>query len=273
MKNTLFIIFIILFSNCTSYKSLKSFDGTNGAPKKIEKTEYEVFHRDNSKIVYEQYKNIYFYDYKLRRIKELTYMPYGKLNSENWSYYYNEYGNKIKSVLYNGDSVIFQNIYKYNKNNILIEYKRIEHEKKSELIKIIDDNKRTEIRVVKNKNGSIKDSSITKYDKTWSKIETISYDSIGKFKIRLKYLYDKNGNWSEYKKFNNKNELLYSSKTIFNKFNDPISANSITIKNNDTIIGKVTKFEYKYDKRKNIKEEKLYSDNKLVWITKYKYEY
>lgn len=99
------------------------------------------------------------------------------------------------------------------------------------------------------------------------------YDYKGNQKNRSEIEYDNYGNKISYKYYNDKDVLLRHSKTVFNKNNDPIWASSIRIKNSDTIKGKVTSFKYKYDKKNNIIERRVFHDDVLVLIIETKYEY
>lgn len=258
----------------TSLKYLNQFDGYNGKPKRVESTTYKVEYKDSVGTEKMAFKNIEFYDNKGRKIKTLMYKSDGSPSTGGIYYSYDKFGNDIKSIMYNRDSTInSESLSKYDDYGNKIEgiYKSGNRETKT--INIFDRENRTEQIIGKNGDGSFKENALQKYDEKWNKIELISYDSIGNQKTRIEFEYDKNNNLDSYKWYNAKNELYNFSKTTFNKQNDPIIALGYRVNDKDTILNKTTKFEYKYDEKKNIVEQKLFSNDKLVWTTKYNYEY
>jgi len=274
MKKTLFILFVIFFSCNTSLKYLDKFDGYKGKPKKVESTTYKIEYKDSIANEKMAFKHIEFYDSSGRKTKTLTYKSDGSPSSGGWSYEYDKLGNQTKNILYNRDSTVnVENLYKYNKYGQQTEKVYISDNRKSVTKSIYDRKNRTEQIIGKNSNGSFTENAIQKYDEKWHKIELISYDSIGKQKTRIEFEYDKSENLNSYKWYNSSNELYNFSKTAFNKNNDPIISIGYNVKNKDTIINKTTKFEYQYDEKNNIIEEKMFSSEKLVWITRYNYEY
>ena len=274
MKKATFIIFIFFISCNSSLKYLNQFDGLNGKPKKTDWTSYKVEYKDNVQTEKMAYKYIEFYDSKGRKIKTLMYKSDGSPATGGIYYSYDKYGNKIKSIMYNRDSTInSERLFKYDNYGNEIEEISIRRNKKNKTTNVFDRKNKTERVIRKNGDGSFKSSAIYQYDDKWNKIELISYDSIGNQKTRIEFEYDKNYNITSDKWYNRKNELYNFSKVTFNKHNDPIIAFDYRVKNKDTILNKTTKYEYKYDKNKNVVEKKLFNIDKLVWITKYNYEY
>ncbi|MGJ8551284.1 hypothetical protein [Winogradskyella wichelsiae] len=274
MKKAIVILFIIFVSCNTSLKYLNQFDGFNGKPKRIESTTYKVEYKDSVAIEKMAFKNIEFYDYKGRKIKTLMYKSDGSPSTGGIYYSYDKFGNEIKSIMYNRDSTInSENLSKYDGYGNKIEGIYISGNRKSTTINIIDRENRTEQIIGKNGDGSFKENAIQKYDDKWNKIELISYDSIGNQTTRIEFEYDKNYNLNSYKWYNAKNELYNFNKTTFNNQNDPIIDFAYRVKDKDSILKKTTKFEYKYDEKKNVVEQKLFSDDKFLWTTKYNYEY
>ncbi|WP_417873158.1 hypothetical protein [Xanthomarina gelatinilytica] len=270
MKKLLIIFYLIAYTSCTSL----NFDGLYGHPKKVESIDYEVIYKDTIEIITKDNKSVTLYDYNLRSKKSFSFSPpnYSPLPL-NYSYFYDKKGNIIKTIISKGDSIIRETTYKYNKYGLRTENTTIKNGIKSTFKVNIDLKNRIKIIDNKNSDGSFKYYARVKYDKKWNKIESISYDSLGKQKVRIKNGYDKNGNVNSSKWYNDKNMLYYHSKTVFNKNNDPILASSIRIKNSDTIKGKVTSFKYKYDKKNNIIERRVFHDDVLVLIIETKYEY
>ncbi|WP_304141336.1 hypothetical protein [Mesoflavibacter zeaxanthinifaciens] len=274
MRKAIFIIFLICISCNSNLKYLNQFDGFNGKPKKIESTTYKIEYKDSVATEKMAYKNIEFYDSKGRKIKTLMYKSDGSPSTGGIYYSYDKFGNEIKSIMYKRDSTInSENLSKYDKYGNKIEGIYISGNRKSSTKRIYDRKNKTVKIIGKKGDGSFKENAIQKYDDKWNKIELISYDSIGNQKTRIEFGYDKNYNLNSYKWYNSKNELYNFSKTTFNENNDPIIALGYRVKNKDTILNKTTKFEYKYDEKKNVIEQKLFSNDKLVWTTKYNYEY
>lgn len=258
----------------TSLKYLNPFDGYNGKPKRIESTTYKVEYKDSGPTEKMAFKNIELYDNKGRKIKTLMYKSDGSPSTGGIYYSYDKFGNEIKSIMYNRDSTInSESLSKYDDYGNKIEEIYKSGNRESKTINIFDRDNRTEQIIGKNGDGSFQENALQKYDEKWNKIELISYDSIGNQQTRIEFEYDKNYNLNCYKWYNAKNELYNFSKTTFNKQNDPIIALGYRVNDNDTILNKTTKFEYKYDGKKNVEEQKLFSNDKLVWFTKYNYEY
>ncbi|WP_299000574.1 hypothetical protein [uncultured Tenacibaculum sp.] len=274
MKKTIVFLFIIFVSCNTSLKYLNQFDGYNGKPKKIESTTYKVEYKDSIATEKMAFKNIEFYDNKGRKIKTLMYKSDGSLSTGGIFYSYDKFGNQIRSIMYNRDSTInSENINKYDKYGKKVERIYKSGNRGSSTKRIYDRENKTVQIIGKNSDGSFKENAIQKFDDKWNEIELISYDSIGNQKTRIEFGYDKNYNLNSYKWYNSKNELYNFSKTTFNENNDPVIARGYRVKNKDTTLNKTTKFEYKYDGKGNIIEQKLFSNDKFVWMTKYNYEY
>lgn len=270
MKKLLIIFYLIAYTSCTSL----NFDGLYGHPKKVESIDYEVIYKDTIEIITKDNKSVTLYDYNLRSKKSFSFSPpnYSPLPL-NYSYFYDKKGNIIKTIISKGDSIIRETTYKYNKYGLRTENTTIEDGKKTTGKAIIDIKNRIEILNKKSIDSTSKACSINKYDKKWNIIESTMYDYKGNQKNRSEIEYDNNGNKISYKYYNDKDVLLRHSKTVFNKNNDPIWASSIRVKNSDTIKGKVTSFKYKYDKKNNIIERRVFHDDVLVLIIETKYEY
>jgi len=266
MKKILLII-LIIFSSCnTRLKFLDKYSGFKGEPKKVESMYFKIDYRDSLLSEKLAFKLITFYDEKGRKIKNLEYKSDGTPSSRGQYYNYDKYGNRIRTIFYNIDSTLnVENLYKFNDYGKETERIYIYRNKKSITKSIYDIKKRT-----KQIDGQ---NSIIKYDKKWKEIEYVNYDSIGKQESRTEFGYDQNGKLNSYKYYNSNNKLYKFSKLTFNKYNAPLISISYLVKDKDTIHDKTTSFKYEYDKNNNIIKEYLYTNEKLVWITRYIYEY
>lgn len=275
MRKLIFFITLFIFSCKSSLEHLKKYDGLNGKPTRVELIMYKIDLIDSIPIESMAYKQIEFYDIKGRKVRTLKYKSDGTPSTGGIYYHYDKYGNLKKSTMYNRDSTINTvHRYQYDKKGREVEKVFISRGDIKTLTRyIFNDKTRTERIIVKSGDGRFKENAIRKYDNNWKQIELISYDSLGKPQSRTEFEYDRNGNLSGYYSFDNKNQLYKFSRKFFNKFNDPTIFRGYKVVEKDTTLNYTTKIEYLYDKKKNIIEEKLFSDEKLIWRTKYNYQY
>jgi hypothetical protein len=275
MKKTLSSILCLLFLvSCSSQlKYLNTYYGLNGKPKKVEMRIFRMKHSDSITTEKLEIKLVDYYDSNGRKQKMLKYKPDSLKPHASKTYNYDTYGNLTKIVSYNAyDSMISQITHHYNKFGIKTKTDKIggPNAAINNLTSITNSNKKTITFF-----DSITNSRVfKKYDNKWREIEITVYDSLGNKTSNISYEYDNKNNRIKTVFFDAKKKRYRISETIFNTNNHPVFTKSKRIKENDTLFGKTSKFEYLYDYKNNKIIEKVYGNNdKPTFVIKYKYDY
>ncbi len=276
-KPILLLLLVFTYSCSNSLKYLNSFDGLNGKPKRAELAGFKIEYKDSLPFEKATSKYILSYDLKGRKLNTTTYSfkdnSYSK--SISFNYFYNKHGNETKVIMYDRDGTInIEKKTKYDRHGRIIKSVSIRNNKRSSVTKRTYNRKHKTGKLIQERdNSNLKEITVQKYDENWQAIELKSLDGLGRQKGRVEFRYDKKNNKISQKWYNSKNELYNFSKTSFNENNDPILSFSYSVKGKDTMLKKTMKFKYLYDKQNNVIEEKLFSNDKLTSITRYKYTY
>ncbi|WP_282124313.1 hypothetical protein [Algibacter mikhailovii] len=257
------LLLLFVLTSCSNLKYLNAFDGYKNTPKEIKLTTFRVKYIDNLPQKEIRTIDIFYYDSKGRRIKNLEVDSNGLPISGETNYSYDRYGNNTQYIFYNKDGTInVKNNYKYNKFGQLIEktsdksITKYEIDRKNRICKITG----------RNNHGSITEKALLKYDEKWRDSVLISFDHSDKVKSKIEFLYDKNGNEIQSNWFNSENILYEIYKKKYDFKNNTTQVNKYQIHNGDETLISVTNFEYKYDRFGNSIEQKLIFDGKASWI-------
>lgn len=274
MRKIILIIYLIIISCSPGLKYLDKFDGLKGQPSKVELKTYKVTINDSldKPIELLSYKISEIYDTKGRKLKTLMFGDNDTIIAATTRYSYDKSGNLLYSIMYNRDSTTkIETWHKYDVKGRKIGTSYERGDIKISRKFFFDEENRTETIIAEYEDGSFKEHSIQKHDENWKKVELLSLDSLGNQTMRIEFGYDKNENINNSKWYNGEDELYSFYNTSFNDYHDPILKLKYKVNGKDTTLNKTTRF--KYDNYKNIKEKKLISDEKLVFISRYNYEY
>ncbi len=276
MRKIILIIYLVIISCNPGLKYLDKFDGLNGKPSKLELKTYKVAFNDSLDDQHEQlaYKISELYDSEGKKLKTLMFGNNDTVIAATTRYSYDKFGNLSYSIMYNRDSTTkIETWHKYDVKGRKIATKYERGDIKTSKKNFFDDENRTETIIAKYEDGSFKEHSIQKYDENWKEVELISLDSLGKQTTRIEFGHDQNENINSSKWYNEEDELYSFYNTRYNDYNDRIVSHKYKVNGKDTIHNETTRFKYEYDNHDNIKVKELFSDGKLVFISRYSYEY
>jgi len=265
-KFLLILVFGMLLQNCQHLKYLNAFDGYKGEPKIVESQFYEVEVEGEKITEVLSTIDVFHFDDDGRIVKWLDFFgPDKKPAGAGWHYEYDKKGNITEFYLYQLDSTV-QNIIHYSHNK----YGQIIEEKSNNFIKKITydrQNRHAEL-ISRDRNGKFHNKTRWKYDKQWREVELADYDSLDNLTARIEFVYDGKGCRTETRWFNSQNKLSTIYKLAYNGKRDPINKQTHKIKDKDTLITNQRSFEYTYDSKGNVIEEKQFANGKITYITR-----
>ncbi|PKH52432.1 hypothetical protein CXF68_17800 [Tenacibaculum sp. Bg11-29] len=274
MKKIKFLLILLILSSCSNLRYLDAFDGFKNSPKEIKLTTFRVKYIDSMPHEEISTIDIYYYDTKGRKIKNLEFDSNGLPIFGGANYSYDRYGNQIQYIFYNNDGTIdVQYNYKYNKFGQLIEKEHISESEKSITKYEIDRENKLRKMISRNNDGSISEKSLLKYDEKWRDSVLIFYDLSGKMKSKIETSYDKNGNEILSKWFNSENKPYEISEKKYDLNNNRTQVKKFQILSGEKKLISYTEFEYKYDQYGNSIEQKLIFDGKTSWIIRGEFKY
>jgi len=274
MRIITFLLFLI-FVNCSSLKYLKSFGELHNKPKKIvEAKTYKINYNKNGITEEFAHSSIDYYDAKGRKFKNIRFKSDGTRLDADRLYYYDQYGNLIREILYKQDgSIRFEIENQYNKFGQLIVSDFTSGENKMTKEYFIDRTKKSSKFVIKNQDNTLLETVLFKYDNNWREIEALSLNDKNEQTSRIEFFYDEKGNNIQTKWYNSENNLNNIYNTTFNIENDRTKVERFHITDGKPKFVNAEKFEYQYDDKGNCVVQKLISNGKVSWITRYKYTY
>ncbi|MBZ9730066.1 hypothetical protein LB467_10245, partial [Salegentibacter sp. JZCK2] len=101
------------------------------------------------------------------------------------------------------------------------------------------------------------------------RVTLIFYIIAVSFKVAL---FDRN-RWHHHSEIATNDELYNIYEKSYNSKNDPVRSKKYHLKEGDTIKIRIEKNEYDYDTYDNIKEHRLYTEDDLTLIRRYKFTY
>lgn len=280
MKKVFYIIFITIFFSCNNQESLKKIekndvekDGLIGKVKILEEKNYIATEKFGKpiKLKLQDWRITTFnilgniieektlYDdgeiYSIRRIKyyenniiENTFVC-GGISDIN-KYIYDKNGNNIEFTYYQNGEISVKQINKFDNNNNLIDHRLYQYDgilKDKTLSKFNDYNLEIESEEYSFNGTScvLASKKTMEYDNNGNLIEEKNYDEKGNLKFIYKYVYDEKNN--EIEKILTKDNTIEKNTRILDKFNNSI--NGFEYLNNKLKSNFTNK--YKYDKKGN----------------------
>lgn len=264
---TLLIICNIFLTNCHNLKYLKAHDGFKGKPKIVETQQISILEANDTIREKLSSMDIFYYDKKGRIINwEDFYGPVKKKYNQRWHYGYDKNGNVVEFYEVGLDGSISHIVYyEHNKYGQLIEEKvdsvvrkRITYDRK----------KRTSELIAVDESDECREKVITKYNEDWKELKILIYDCENNLKSKIEKQYDSKGNQVASKWYNSNNVMHTIYRSDFNDKGQPKKTYSMNINGQDTLITKEKNIDYKYDTYGNIIEEKVFSEGKIMSLSR-----
>lgn len=282
MRKIFFIILITIFFSCNkseNFKKIKqndvekldlkgnvkvfeekNFDATEkfGEPVKLKLRDWTILNFDTSGNIIEK-KSLY-ENGEILSIEKYNYNNENKIIEKNYvmgdisylsKYIYDKNGNNIEETIYTNGKIEIKNINKFDKNKNLIDHRLYNYE------------------------GVLKDKTLSKFNELNLEIETEEYSFNGTscvFTNKKSNEYDENGNLIEQKYYDEKGNLEFIYKYVYDENNNEIEnifTKDNTIKKNKRTIDKfgncIEGIEYHNDIQKNKFKNTFSYDKKGNW--------
>jgi hypothetical protein len=273
-------IFIIgSISSCNNLKNIERYNGLNGKPKRVTGTYYSINKPDGNDSIKFSMSFLHVYNSQGRLQSIYTFKQDGIPNGGGMHFTYDKYGNPVK--VYNkglsGKSYL-SNIYEYNEFGQQTKREHFSYNMdsisgKTTTITMYKRTGNVDSIINKISNRNITEYMIKKYDKKWREIEYAFLDSLWNLKRKTLNHYDSKNNIVLIEKFGSNNFQTGFTRIEYNDNNHPVKRSFFKISINDTTKTKEMVYKYKYDRKKNIVEERLITDGILSSIENIKYTY
>jgi len=272
-------LIFVLITSCVSLKYLNKFDDFKGKPKEVIVKTYRIVY-ENDSVLQKQgsgYKLIFD---RRGRYTNFYWENRGKgYYNCDWSYFYDNQGNNVKSIKYSGSCIEnFRLEKEYNKYGQIIVEKRFNSDSLVRITKYnIDRENYTSDYIVKDVKGKLIAKSVFHYDSKWNKKESINYD-VGKNgeilnSSKIVNEYDKNGNKIASSWFGTNNKIHTIYRDNYDANNLKIHSEKVKIVNGKEKIIRTNKYVYEYDFKGNVIKEIFHQNSKPISIEKKFYVY
>lgn len=267
----IFSLFVLAVSGCAHLKYLDPFDGYNGKPKIVESSTYSVS-GDQEKLAYKFY---YHYDDQGRRQFHSAFKSDGSPSTGGTTYIYDKKGNILQSTRLNRDSTINSQVtFRYNRKGQEVLKEIVDGRGKTVTRTNYNKKDRTATVISLTNDTIFFDHAILQYDRHWKRVNEIrSYNKDGRLRNRIEKHYNATGVETGNQWFDSTNKLYSISKWELDQHNNATIAYGYAVKDGDTSIPRITRFEYQYDSQGNILYKAIISEGKKSWVTRNVYHY